>query len=167
MQQQGGNIFAMIHSHSSTQVAVYSPMLHGPRYLVTPMVSLSLLGKGNFPTRLLHINFTLYSMHETSISSMWSSYCYISIAGKQGLGCFSLDYRALWVTFTLSFSLTLSLLPPILTLTHTPFLEKYNTLFCLLLAKHTLSIPLNTNLLPPPQKFSKFPWGLRLFQDKC
>lgn len=70
MQQQGGSIFAMIHSHSSTQVAVHSPMLHGPRYLVTPMVSLSLLGKGNFPPRLLHINFTFYSMHEAAISSV-------------------------------------------------------------------------------------------------
>lgn len=48
MQQQGGNIFAMIHSHSSTQVAAHSPMLHGPIYLVTPMVSLSFLEKGIF-----------------------------------------------------------------------------------------------------------------------
>lgn len=70
MQQQGGNIFVMILSHSFTRVAVHFPMLDGPRYLVLPMVPLSLLGKGNFPTMLLHINFTLYSMHEAAISSV-------------------------------------------------------------------------------------------------
>lgn len=148
-------------SQVHTSCCIHTPMLHSPRYLVTPHGFPVTLGKREFFLQGCCISiFTLYSMHETAISSVGSSYCYISTAGKQGSGSFSLDYRVLSHNHSL-FPLSLSPLPPTLTPSHTYIVPRgiLFSLLCLLLAKYTLYIPLNTNLLPSPQNSQNSPEG--------
>lgn len=175
MQKRGERtIWVTVRSRRSCNI--YCHMVHGSLSLFnSPLFPRHSWGKGIFLTRLTGFQFSHWVLIQ-EVSSLGSGYSSISSAGKQQGGVLlpSGWWSSLSHAFSLSaspFSLFLSLSSVLSQPTQphrlTKCPEEYSALSSACFWPKYFVYILKYQPFTYSTKLSKFPWGLRLFHDKC